>query len=424
MPHPATSHVTDPVTDPASATLLGLRPATVRLLGSLAVLALLAAMAFNLSGVQSLPGLSGASHSDFDMFHVVAQLALEGRIAEAYDLERMYAAQIEFGGAPSAMTWTYPPPFDLLLAPLGLISRDAAYLVFTGGSLLFYLGVVAKLSGRYFGLVLIAALPALMMSVRTGQNGTLIAALAGLTCLLLVRGRGGWAGVPLGLMVLKPHLGVGLGLWGLLTLRWPLVSAAVLTALAASAAATLAFGPGLWAVFLGAVGEAGAHLEAGNYRNYRMGSIHATLTSLGVAHGQAAVAQASVALAAILAVALAARRLPLRPALAVTLMATPLFSPYLYDYDLALYGPALALLLPELDRAGSRALALPIVVCAWIGGGTGLVQNTRGAETGDVAEVTFAGLAVLALALLSLVAMWRVDRVGTDAPPRVEVRTT
>jgi hypothetical protein len=393
--------------DPATAPdrIFGLRPATLRLLAGLGIAALLAAIAFELAGLTGLPGRSGAEYSDFDMFHTVARLALAGRLAEAYDLQAMLAAQIELGGVPRPMTWTYPPPFDLLLAPLGWLGRDAAYLLFAGGGLALYLAALARLAGPYFGLALVGALPAALMSVRTGQNGCRTGALIALACLAALRGREGRAGLPLGLLAIKPHLGVGLGLWALAAGRGRLLVATCLAAAAACAAATAAFGPAIWGVFLGAVGEAGAQLEAGAYRAHRMASLHAALTSLGLPHGAAAALQAAAALLAALAVALAARGRAARPALAVALTATPLFGPYLYDYDLALYGPALALLLPELDAAGRRWLALPAIGLVWIAGGTGLVQNTRGAEDGIVASTTGAGIAAAALAALTFLAL-------------------
>jgi hypothetical protein len=388
-------------------TPFGASAVTLRLLGALAVVALLGGAALNLAGATGLAALSGVSASDFDMFHVVARLALAGRIEEAYDLDAMLAAQIAMGGVPSPMTWTYPPPFDLALAPLGLLGRDTAYAVFAVTSLALYLGGVARLAGRHSGAVLFAALPAAVMSVSSGQNGLLMAGIAALACGAALRGRDGRAGAVLGLLVVKPHLGLGLGVWCLAAGRWRMLAAAAAVAALACAASVAAFGADLWGVFLAATGEAAAQLAAGAYPAHRMASLHAALTSLGLPHGTAIALQAAAGLAAAAAVAIAARRLAPRRALAVALFATPLFSPYLYDYDLALYGPALALLLPELDRAGRRALVLPAGALAWIAGGTGLLQNARGAEEGLVAAVTGAGFAALALAVLAAAALWQ-----------------
>jgi hypothetical protein len=385
----------------------GIRAATLHLLGALSVAAMLAGAAMNLAGPSGIAALPGVGDSDFDMFHVVARLALAGRIAEAYDLDAMLAAQTAMGGVPRAMTWTYPPPFDLALAPLGALGREAAYLVFAGLSLALYMYGVARLAGRLTGLVLFAALPAAFMSASSGQNGLILAGLLALACAALLRGRPRRAGLPLGLLVVKPHLGLGLGLWCLAAGRWRALAAATAIAALACAASVAAFGPGLWATFLAATGEAGAQLAAGAYPTHRMASLHAALTSLGLPHAAAVTVQTGAALAGAVAVAAAARRLAPRPALALALLTTPVFSPYLYDYDLALYGPALALLLPELEAAGRRALVLPVVALSWIAGGTGLLQNARGAEDGLVASVTGAGFAAAALCVVAFAALWQ-----------------
>ena len=116
---------------------------------------------------------------------------------------------------------------------------------------------------------------------------------------------------------------------------------------------------------------------------------------------QGAVAlQIGGAVLALGAVVLAALRFEARLALAVALIATPMFSPYYYDYDIALYAPAFALLLPEMDRRGQGWAAAVMVPLAWIAGGTGMVQNTRGAAIGLVPSESFAGFAALALMVL------------------------
>ena len=115
----------------------GLRPASLRLLAGLVLLALLAAILFSALGVERLPGFAGTVFSDFDLFHSVARLTVEGRLAEVYDYETFFAAQGELGGPVHDMTWTYPPPFDLVLVPLGFVGAGPAYLAFTLASFAF-----------------------------------------------------------------------------------------------------------------------------------------------------------------------------------------------------------------------------------------------------------------------------------------------
>ena len=390
-----------------ASTVYGLRPSSLRVLLLLAVLSLVAAIAFSAIGVERLPGLAGTSSGDFDVFYAVARLTLEGRLTEAYDLQSFQAAQRDLGVSVHEMTWTYPPPFDLVLAPLGFLGSETAYLVFTLGSFVAYLFALHRLSGRYFTLALLAAVPATLIALRTGQNGCLLAAMAAMTCHCILSNRSTAAGAVLGLMVIKPHLGLGLGIWSIFALRWVMALMAVIVAATAFSASLRILGPSVWDAFVAATKEAGGLLAEGRYPHFRMASVYASLRSLGVEAGPAFTAQIASACVGLFGTALAAIRLNARAGLAVALFMAPSVSPYMYDYDLVIYGPAFALLLAELDRDGQRFKAVPAMALAWIAGGTGLVQNTRGAADGAMAQTTFAGIAALLLGVYVFGVLWR-----------------
>ena len=388
----------------------GLRPASLRLLAILTLAALFAAVLFSAMGVERLPGMAGTVFSDFDLFHAVARLTLDGRLAEAYDYETFHAAQTDLGGPVHQMTWTYPPPFDLVLAPLGLLNSGVAYLVFTLFSFAFYLWALRKLAGRYFTLALLAAVPATLISLRTGQNGCLMAALAAMTCHFVLASRAGKAGAVLGVMVIKPHVGLGLGLWSIFSRRWTMAVTSLIVVAVIVLLSLGLLGADVWRAFLGATKEASGLLAEGRYPHFRMASVYSTFRSLNASADVAFAAQVASALTGLAAIVLAAIKLNARAGMAVALFMVPTFSPYMYDYDLVLYGPAFALLLPELDRAGRRALILPALALAWIAGGTGLVQNTRGGADGIVAQTSFAGVAALVLGLYVLGVLWRMPK--------------
>lgn len=405
---PPFTDVSDQDTDQDS--VCGLRQSTVTLLGALSMLAMAASVSFYVFGLESALGLHGVAAGDFDVFHTVGVLAQDGRLTEAYSHEAFLAAQSELNGTVHDMTWTYPPVFNLLLLPLADLSRPAAYLVFVGVGLALYLFAVRLLAGRYFGLALLAALPPVMMSLRTGQNGCLTAALIGFVCCFLLRARPVWAGVPLGLMVIKPHIGVGLGIWLLFRRAWGGLAAAFVTVIVAGAAATAAFGPSIWAAFLSATGEASSYLSDARYPTFRLTSLYAALTSFGAAPSLAVLLHLAAAVLAVLAIVFSALRFETRAGLAATLFLTVLLSPYLYDYDVAILGPAFALLLPLADRDGVRLAVLPMIGLAWIVGGTGLVQNVRGAAANAVVPVSPAGFAAVVLAVLVLWTVFRFRR--------------
>ena len=122
--------------------------------------------------------------------------------------------------------------------------------------------------------------PLFVITLRCGQNGFLIGALVAAAAIGLSKGHAS-AGVPLGLMVLKPHLAIALALHVLLARRWKVALVALAVVAGSSLVAALALGPAIWMDFLGAVGEASAFLAAGLYPFYRMVSVYAAARSLG-----------------------------------------------------------------------------------------------------------------------------------------------
>ena len=106
-----------------------------------------------------------------------------------------------------------------------------------------------------------------------------------------------------------------------------------------------------------------------------MVSPYAALRSFGASAATAFMEQATVAIAVLAIVCLVAYRgVPARQSLGITAIASLLFSPYAYDYDLPILGVGLALLLPDILRGSRREpaaiFALSFMTCA-----IGLVQT-------------------------------------------------
>ena len=329
-----------------------------------------------LATVVEVPYLgAGGIVVDFDAFYIAGQMAWRGEIAQAYDAPTMIAAQTRLSGEPSFMPWTYPPVFDLLAAALPLAPRGLSYLVFTGGTLAGYVLVLRRLAGPHLTAVLLSIVPALFITIKCGQNGFLTGALAGLFCLAVLRGRAA-AGVPLGLMLIKPHLAVGMVVLVLAKRRWKTLGVTVAVAVLTSGAATLAFGPAVWPAFLGGAAAAGGFLERGLYPLYRMTSLYAALRSLGAPAGAALAAQVVSAVLACAAIVHACLRGgDLRRTLGIAALATLAVSPYNYDYDMPILGIGLALLMPDiLDRARPAEKA-GLFILAWLTCGWGQFVN-------------------------------------------------
>ena len=327
------------------------------------------------------PGADGAL-VDFDAFYIVGQLSLAGRGADAYDIAVMTAIQGDELGQEGMMPWNYPPPYHLITMALASVPRGLAFGLFVAASATAYLAVIALLAGRQFPMTVLALMPPVAVTFSIGQNAFLIGALVGAVCWLSLRpGRAARAGYPLGLLVIKPHLGLGLGIHALASGNWAVLWRAAVTALAVCLLATLVLGVGIWAPFLHAVRTAGTMLDAGGYPIYRMLSVHALARTLGLSMDAAGMIQVAAAILACgLLVWIVRSGRPLRHSLAAACFVSALISPYFYDYDMLAAGIGLALVMPELARRSRLAERVLLIVMAWLAGGWGVLSNVMAAD--------------------------------------------
>jgi hypothetical protein len=289
---------------------------------------------------------------DFEGFYLAGQLVWRGAIEQAYHFATLFQLQKSVYGTEGFQPWTYPPQFDLVVAPLALLPQGLAYSVFMTGTLAAYLATLRRVAAENFVPVLILLVPVIVITIRCGQNGFLTGTLIGLTCLGLQTGRS-LAGLPLGLMIIKPHLAVGFAVYTLVTRRWGTALVAAATVAATSVLATVLLGPAVWTAFFDSTKEAGIFLDRGFYPFFRMVSVYTAVGSFGAPALLATAAQAVVALLALGSIVLASRQFSPRRALGITAIATLLISPYEYDYDLMTLGIGLGLLMPDFAELGT-----------------------------------------------------------------------
>ena len=307
-------------------------------------------------GAPELLGVDAVS-ADYMIFHQVGELANEGRAALAYDAAGFKAHQAARTGSEVFMTWTYPPQFNLLTQLLALFPVWLGYLLFTGVSFAFFVWAVLGLgpAGRT---AIMLVLPAIAINLLTGQNGFLTGGMMALVARFALAQAPTKAGITLGLLAYKPHLGLGLGLAALLRGGVRLVVVACLTLAASLLLVTLIYGSGIWAAFQASIAQSSSLLEAGQYKLVRMSTVFAFLASLGLNSGAALSVHMAGALVALGAVAYASfRGWPLKHVLALGMISGAALSPYAYDYDLCLLAPAIALIWPDLTlKPAQRAL--------------------------------------------------------------------
>jgi alpha-1,2-mannosyltransferase len=192
--------------------------------------------------------------SDFASFYAAGKLALAGTPQLAYDQAAHYLAQQQATGtlAPHQFFF-YPPVYLLLCAPLATLPYLPAFAAFQVVTLALFVAMMRSLLRERGAdwLLPLLAFPAVFWTIGLGQNALLNAALFGGFTLLLQR-RPLIAGMLLGGLCYKPHLGLLVPV-ALLAARqwWAFVGAAVVVVALVGVSIGL-FGWGTWAAYLAA----------------------------------------------------------------------------------------------------------------------------------------------------------------------------
>ncbi len=286
--------------------------------------------------------------SDFVNVWAAGRLALAGHAAAAYDwpthkLMEETAVGHAFDGY---FGWHYPPTFLFVAAALALLPYAAAYALWAFATFPAYLVAIRAIIGDRAGYLLAAAFPAVLPNFIVGQNGFLTAGLVG-GALFLLESNPITAGILLGLLTYKPHLGllfpIALAAGG----YWRAFFTAAVVTLLIAGASWLAFGDEAWRAFLGNIGHTSqAFLSQGWADWSKLQTAFGLTRTLGGSETMAWIVQGAVFIAAAVSVALiwhgkAAYDLK-AAALGVGALAA---TPYLYMYDLVVLAAPIAFLL-------------------------------------------------------------------------------
>ena len=155
--------------------------------------------------------------------------------------------------------WSYPPTIMLLAAPFGRIGYFAALALWTVRGFRSSPRWRAAACDRRL-LIPILCSPAAVFCLISGQSSFLTAAML-LTIMALLDRRPVLAGILIGLLTLKPQLGLLFPVLLAASGRWRVFAVAGITALLLAAAATAVFGPQVWIDFV-QKGPAGAEPRA------------------------------------------------------------------------------------------------------------------------------------------------------------------
>ncbi|MDP1908267.1 MAG: glycosyltransferase family 87 protein, partial [Hyphomicrobium sp.] len=190
---------------------------------------------------------------DFLNYWTGGRLALLGQADIAYDLAR-YNGQLRdwFSPAQSGMAFSYPPHALPLLAVFATLPYITAYVAWClAGGAGFFAVALGRKPARDDTIVLaaIALAPILWVNFVFGQIGLLLAGLF-VGALRALPTRPVLAGVLMGVLTIKPQLGLLLPLVLLLTGAWRAIATAVATALAMVALSVALFGLEPWQLYV------------------------------------------------------------------------------------------------------------------------------------------------------------------------------
>ncbi|MFL5295722.1 MAG: glycosyltransferase family 87 protein [Phenylobacterium sp.] len=325
----------------------------------------------NLARYLQEPGAAQRFGGDFICFWQAAQRARHGDLAGVYD--PAFWRGVVSGHAASKMTWFVYPPFVLLpLRLLGDLGYGPAVAWWSLLPLPFYFGLIFLLARRTapdlaagtrlqaFAAIAALTLPFLSASLFSGQIGAFVAVLF-LAAAYLWPDRPILAGLCLGLMAVKPQLGVLFPFALAAAGQWRTMAAAAATVLALVASSLVWPGAAVWndyaqiaqifGRFIGQGHAVIAQLAVGPY---------VSLLAAGLPAALAATLQAGVSLGVLAVVIRVFRqaaggrddgRLDLR--LGLLAAGALLAIPYSLSYDT----PMLALaILPLVTRAWRRGL--------------------------------------------------------------------
>ena len=289
---------------------------------------------------------------DFISFWAAGKRVLAGQATLIYDAAAQIAFQTKLINAtkPVVYPFFYPPHFlftTIAFARLGLIPAYLAFLVCTAGLYALSLRLVARDGaealfaafaggGAYFSLLWV-------------QNGFLTGALL-VAVLALVPSRPRLAGVLLGMLTIKPQLGLLIPIALIAGGNWRTIGWAAGTFVLLVLVSQFVFGPGIWPAFIQSTREAGTFLEAGSIWFKMQTPFGLTLRLFGPA-GAYAVQAVAALIAAWIVLDIWRRPGPSHwLKCAVLIPASMLVSPYLFAYDAVPLTAAALMLLRENPR--------------------------------------------------------------------------
>jgi len=304
---------------------------------------------------------------DFRVFWAAAKLAVSGAPLDALDVNRL--SSVHGIVSNDWMPWAYPASFLVALMPLGTLSFSAAWLVFTAVSIIAVLVAFRPFSGGVVPVWLGFALaPAMMPNLTMGQTSLLwTAGIVG--ALALTQGNKPiLAGIVIGLLTLKPQLGLLIPIALIASGAWLTFISATVTTIVISVIATLLVGVEYWPEMYAMMQFHFDRVREASNENALMISVFSILSGLGIPEQVALISQWMVtAMSAIIVfVAWRSPKVGFDLRAATLLLGIVSATPYLWYYESALLAPT-ALFLLRAGVLGGGTAGFVLAGLMWLG---------------------------------------------------------
>jgi hypothetical protein len=300
------------------------------------------------------------------------RLILLGRVDELYDPAAQTALQVATVPSTSDLSWFISPPTTaLLFVPLAALPYGWAALVWAavtvaalGLALSWARPLLRSRQGdhRLFVLVMWSTPPVFEL-IGSGQSTALALLVVMLSLRLAGRGKEIGAGAVLAAGLYKPHLFVLVPVVLLVQRRYRALGALTATSVLVVLATLPAVGPGAWTSWARALASPLYSDQIKVGLGWKMQSVSALNTALGVPANTAYV-YLLIGIAAFVWVARRFREDTSR-VWALALMTTVVFSPHAMVYDLVLLAPVAAFFLGRRNTRAARVLGVLTCVVLW-----------------------------------------------------------
>lgn len=302
---------------------------------------------------------------DFIAFYAASAITLDGDPASVYNPSELLEKEREIVPDSKNIPWFYPPTYLSLISPLALTDYLTSRLLFFAAGLALFLYAAHQWMRWPGGLFAVAAFGPVFANFSFGQNGLFTASFI-LLALLHMERKPWLAGLFIGLLAIKPHLGVLIPIALLAGRQYRVFLWATIFTAAFVMIANLQFGSETWLAFIDRLDAARDHLLAAQLSLPVMISTMANLLLLGASPRVAFFCQAMLALPFIV-VMIRIWRHSNSPYLrgASLGLATLMCSPYLFDYDLTWMALPIGLLALHARQTGWLRGESAVLCVAW-----------------------------------------------------------